>query len=355
MMDTVRKPRRILLQSGLRDADGPVARLAAALRDIGVEADHNAALAPDLAPYDLIHVIDTLERTTGPASGTPQIPAAVRQVLRARSWGLPVVLSATVAALKPHASDTLARHLEALRALIFQATDLLLVGPEAAALATPVPISGSGSGAQLRTRVVHFAFDDARGVPANDDDWRRAAEETWLGYEDAMRAWRARAKGVTNGMGAMGVTEQPGDDEANHVARPPWLPDLPPDEYIAHLESLIQLQLEAIALRDARHADFRDAQYAQLLANHRGLEESYRALEEGYLRIEEGFPAHVAHVRGLEAGLEAEQRERARVEEAYRVLEANARGQGDYIARLEAALAETHRSPFARLISGRRR
>jgi hypothetical protein len=87
------------------------------------------------------------------------------------------------------------------------------------------------------------------------------------------------------------------------------LPDLPPAEYIAHLENLVQLQLEATA--------FRDAQYDELLA-----------------------------------GFEAEQAERQRVEAAYRELAANASEQSAYLARLEVAHAAAHQpasSLFGRL------
>ena len=103
--------------------------------------------------------------------------------------------------------------------------------------------------------------------------WRRAAEETLRGYEDVMND-----------------TESTPPDEG-HPAQ--WLPALPPDEYIAHLESLFQLQLEAMAYRDAQH----------------------HALEE-YAR---------------------------RVEQAYRETTANALEQQQYIVRLEAALRAAQR------------
>lgn len=347
-MDDAALPGRILLQTGPEDTIDLVAQLATALRGIGVEVDYTDTLAPDLAPYDLIHVFDT----SRPATGL----AAARQVLRARSWGLPVILSPTGGTLPSPDHRTAERHLRALGELAFGAADLVLLGPAGEGTTTTSAAQPREVTSHLRlpvrTRPVHFAPGDPPSVPTSDDDWRRAAEETRLGYEDAGRIWRARLKDWTERTGAMAVTEQPGDDEADRAARPPWLPDLPPHEYIAHLEGLIQLQLEAIALRDARHADFRDAQYAQLLANHRGLEESYHTLVPEYRALEEGFHARGEHVRSLETGLEAERRERARVEEAYRTLEANAREQGDYVARLEAALAEASRSPLARLFGG---
>jgi glycosyltransferase involved in cell wall biosynthesis len=114
--------------------------------------------------------------------------------------------------------------------------------------------------------------------------WRRAAEETLRGYEEVLR--------------------MPRDTQNTR-----WLPDLPPAEYIAHLENLVQLQLEATA--------FRDAQYDELLA-----------------------------------GFEAEQAERQRVEAAYRELAANASEQSAYLARLEVAHAAAHQpasSLFGRL------
>ncbi|MGN6758111.1 MAG: glycosyltransferase family 4 protein [Thermomicrobiales bacterium] len=107
--------------------------------------------------------------------------------------------------------------------------------------------------------------------------WRRAAEETLRGYEEVLR--------------------MPHDQQDTR-----WLPDLPPAEYIAHLENLVQLQLEATA--------FRDAQYDELLA-----------------------------------GFEAEQAERQRVEAAYRELAANAAEQSAYLARLEAAQAARTPAP----------
>jgi glycosyltransferase involved in cell wall biosynthesis len=55
-----------------------------------------------------------------------------------------------------------------------------------------------------------------------DFTWRRAAEETLLVYDEAMREHEARD----------------------------GTPPLPPDQYAEHLEELVQLQLEAIAFRD---------------------------------------------------------------------------------------------------------
>ena len=52
------------------------------LRALGVEAELTGALAPDLRGYDLVHVFNT-----------QAIAAPFRQAVRARSWGLPVVLS----------------------------------------------------------------------------------------------------------------------------------------------------------------------------------------------------------------------------------------------------------------------
>lgn len=55
---------------------------AAELRLLGVDVDLIGGVAPDLAGYDLVHIFNTQ------VIGEP-----VRQAIRARSWGLPIVLS----------------------------------------------------------------------------------------------------------------------------------------------------------------------------------------------------------------------------------------------------------------------
>ncbi len=57
-------------------------RTAAELRLLGVDVDLVGGVAPDLAGYDLVHIFNTQ------VIGEP-----VRQAIRARSWGLPVILS----------------------------------------------------------------------------------------------------------------------------------------------------------------------------------------------------------------------------------------------------------------------
>lgn len=57
-------------------------RTAAELRLLGVDVDLVGGVAPDLAGYDLVHIFNT-----------QVIAEPVRQAIRARSWGLPVVLS----------------------------------------------------------------------------------------------------------------------------------------------------------------------------------------------------------------------------------------------------------------------
>lgn len=101
--------------------------------------------------------------------------------------------------------------------------------------------------------------------------WRHVAEETVRGYEEVLSM-----------------------SERTTTSR--WLPDLAPDEYIAHLEELVQLQLEATA--------FRDQEYTELLA-----------------------------------GLHAEAAERRRAEEGFRVLEAHVLEQRAYLQKLERELA----------------
>jgi glycosyltransferase involved in cell wall biosynthesis len=76
--------------------------------------------------------------------------------------------------------------------------------------------------------------------------WSRAAENTLAVYEAVMGE---RAEGI------------PGAD---------WRAALTPEQYIEHLESLIQLQLESIAFRDAHYANAREqaeraVEYAQSL------------------------------------------------------------------------------------------
>lgn len=111
--------------------------------------------------------------------------------------------------------------------------------------------------------------------------WHRAAEETLRGYEEVLR---------------MGETKR----------NTQWLPEVATEDYITHLEDLIQLQLEATA--------FRDQQYTDLQADF------HTTTEE------------------LTAGLAAEAAERQRTETAFRTLEAHAVEQRDYITKLEAEL-----------------
>lgn len=118
--------------------------------------------------------------------------------------------------------------------------------------------------------------------------WRRAAELTAQGYEEVLRM-------------------------AEPAARTRWLPELSAEDYIAHLEDLIQIQLEAIAFRD----------------------QQYGALQE----------LHQQATASLEAGLAAEAAERRRTEEAFRTLEGHAKEQGAHIAKLEAALAARPSAP----------
>jgi glycosyltransferase involved in cell wall biosynthesis len=108
--------------------------------------------------------------------------------------------------------------------------------------------------------------------------WRRAAEETLRGYEEVMADHRQR----------------------DVAPAPPWLPNLPTEEYVAHLEGLLRLQIEAMAHRD----------------------DQYRSLED--------------YARG--------------VEQAYQVLETNAKEQQQYILRLEAALRATRRRSVGSLL-----
>lgn len=129
--------------------------------------------------------------------------------------------------------------------------------------------------------------------------WRRAAEVTARGYEEVLHM-------------------------AEPAAHTRWLPDLSTEDYIAHLEDLFQLQLEATA--------FRDQQYGALQGEHRDLYGQFRTLQGLHQEA-------TATAAALSAGLAAEAAERGRTEEAFRALEVHAREQGDHIARLEAELA----------------
>ena len=79
---------RVLLQirADYRERPGGDAtqaiRTAEELRVLGVDAELRGGIAPDLAGYDLVHIFNT-----------QVIDEPVRQAIRARSWGLPIVLS----------------------------------------------------------------------------------------------------------------------------------------------------------------------------------------------------------------------------------------------------------------------
>lgn len=155
--------------------------------------------------------------------------------------------------------------------------------------------------------------------------WRRAAEETARGYEEVLRM----------------ATDEP-------TTR--WLPDLAPGEYVAHLEDLLQLQLEATAARDRQYADLEDA--------HRRLHDEFRALQGHYAEVNEQY-AILAKEQGevaeqLTAGLAAEAAERRRTEEAFRALERSAAEQSAYLAKLEAELASRPPAPASSRWSLRR-
>ena len=135
--------------------------------------------------------------------------------------------------------------------------------------------------------------------------WRRTAEMTARGYEEVLRM-------------------------AEPASSTRWLPDLPTEDYIAHLEDLFQIQLEAIA--------FRDQQYGALQAEHRDLYGQFRALQGLHREV-------TASAASLNAGLAAEGAERARAEGAFRALETHAREQSAHIAKLEAELAARPAAP----------
>ncbi len=162
----------------------------------------------------------------------------------------------------------------------------------AAAWSTPPRAGGGGGGG-------------AGGDLAERYSWRRTAEITARGYEEVLQM-------------------------AESAAQIRWLPELSAAEYIAYLEDLIQLQLEATA--------FRDQQYGALQGEHRDLYEEFRALQGLHQEA-------AATAEALSAGLAAEAAERERTEEAFRTLETHTKGQGDYIAKLEAELAARPAAP----------
>ncbi len=135
--------------------------------------------------------------------------------------------------------------------------------------------------------------------------WRQAAEDTLRGYEEVLR--------MTT------------DDATTR-----WLPEVPDGAYIAHLEDLIQLQLEATAARDA--------QFAALEAANRRLYAEFQELQG----LHQGQERHAA---ALGAGLAAEAAERRRAEDAFRTLETQVQEQRDYTAKVEAALAAREQEP----------
>ncbi|MDP9371372.1 MAG: glycosyltransferase, partial [Chloroflexota bacterium] len=101
--------------------------------------------------------------------------------------------------------------------------------------------------------------------------WRRTAEETARAYEDVMRH-EGQGRDSDHAGGAA-------------RARPRWLPTLPPEDYIAYLEDLLRLDLEATAYRDAQHAELQ-REYARLQAWARGLEEEHRRLRAWATELE---------------------------------------------------------------------
>ncbi|HEY8598872.1 MAG TPA: glycosyltransferase family 4 protein [Thermomicrobiales bacterium] len=116
-----------------------------------------------------------------------------------------------------------------------------------------------------------------------------------------------------------------------------WLPTLTTDEYVTHLEELIQLQLEATA--------FRDRQFAEVQAAHGALYAEFKALQEYHTQMTE---ANAEVIKNLEAGLHAEAAERRRTEEGFKALEAQAIEQSAYLAKLEAELAARPPAPTSR-------
>lgn len=131
-------------------------RTATELRLLGVDVDLAGGVAPDLAGYDLVHIFNTQ------VIGEP-----VRQAIRARSWGLPVVLSPVYwnptgfrAATYPHGEEgpgetAIDRAERALQRLTLGAASVLL--PNSQAEATQITTTFPDVTGQIR--VVPNAVD----------------------------------------------------------------------------------------------------------------------------------------------------------------------------------------------------
>jgi len=118
--------------------------------------------------------------------------------------------------------------------------------------------------------------------------WRRAAERTLVEYEAVLRR-----------------REAPEVD---------WRETLSPEQYVEHLESLVQLQLETIALRDGHYAGLRN--HAEHLAEHaQRLEEELgksRETHYAFVREQSGRAVEPAHrLRERLTGLRSELGRRA--------------------------------------------
>jgi hypothetical protein len=131
--------------------------------------------------------------------------------------------------------------------------------------------------------------DGLRNRIAERFTWRRAAEKTLAAYEAVM--------------------SERGPDSVETD----WRAVLTPVQYIEHLESLIHLQLETIALRDGHYAHVREraeraVEYAQSLEQERARRDEYaqsleqeRAQRDEYVRsLEQERAQRDEYVRSLE-------------------------------------------------------
>jgi hypothetical protein len=233
---------RVLLGSGpdpVGDAAASATRMAEGLRTLGVDAAVSGALAPDLSDFDLIHLF-----------GTVPAEPSFRQVLRSRGAGLPIVLTPLwrdpprSEPLAGTAGDLLGRRDSVMRLVTFGLASALTPSsqdeldeissrlPVVPGRVAVVPLGGAEA-----TLTVYNAVMDEHGQPSSEGDWRAA---------------------------------------------------FTPEEYIEHLESLVQLQLEAIALRDGHFAGA-VAHAENLEADRQAREEYIRRLEGSRGRIRRGL------------------------------------------------------------------
>lgn len=212
-------------------------RVAEGLRRLDVDAAVAIGLAPDLSSLDVLHLF-----------GAEPAEPCFRQALRARGAGLPIVL--TPVWRDPPPSDSLGRAVEDVLARRDGVMHLVTF-----ALANALALSTQDELDQISSRFSAIpeltVFLAPSGHEASD------ASGVALAVYNVIMSDRERASSDSD-----------------------WRAAFSSEEYIQHLESLIQLQLEAIALRDGQYAS--TVEYVQSLEVDRERREEYiRSLDEG--------------------------------------------------------------------------